>query len=907
VGNLEEIARAKKLHGSMALRRVAISAHRTNRLEELENRLLLSVATVDETGSSKAIAAFNLSSAVFVENRGQWSDDSIKYAFNGQGINVGFTDTGPVLELMRAKEDGASAAPPDPLNSADTPPPEIDSARVTMSFDGARSVEPVGVDQSETLFNYLVGDASQHRSNVPAYEKIRYPELYDGIDLLASGQSDGMKYEFHVAPGADWRDIKVSYSGSEGLTLAADGSLHVATPLGDVVEQAPVLYQVVDGNRVEVTGKFVLIDADTYGFEVSGAYDVSQELVIDPDLAWATYLSMGDDQSNAIAIDGAGNSYVTGYTLTGQWATPGAYQTTVHEPDAFVAKINPSGSSLLYATYFGGMYDDQANAIAVDALGNAYIAGTTQVNGLATPGAYQTTFGGLQDAFVAKFNPTGSSLLYATYLGGSGFDSADGITVDDSGNAYVTGNMASAGFATAGAYNQAYTAGKNGEGFVAKLNASGSSLIYATYLGGSDGDSGFGIAIDGVGNAYITGITRLDGWATDGAFDNTLNAKGNAFVAKLNASGSSLIYATYLGGSDAGGAIALDASGAAYVTGEISAAGWATAEAYNQIYSGGGDAFVAKLSPSGSSLIYDTYLGGSNSEYGLGIAVDGVGNAYVTGFTASGGWATAGAFDTQISDTDIYLAKLNATGSALLYATYVGLSGIDTGTAIVIDGSGNAYVTGASTGGFATPGAFRTNPHITEEHYVFVLKFSGLVDLFPGDTNGDKKVDFADLVAVAQNYGGSGKTRDQGDVTGDGNVDFADLVLIAQNYATPTAAPELPVPAAAIVPVSGPPPVPATSIPIAEGKPSAPATMARPTPVKQPNAPRIIPVVPSVNRKPALLSPPVVLRISPVSKPIMRSIQTLQMLPPAMPSFNVRKRIAAAVWEENESAYFAEI
>jgi hypothetical protein len=578
--------------------------------QTLEPRLLLSASA-----QNTAAQFLNTSSAVFVQNQGQWPDQSIKYAYNGQGINIGFTNTGPVLDLFQAKKPApikssakpAVARPTDPSPA----PPELQTARISVSFDGAQPTAPVGIDRSPTSFNYLVGDASQHRSNVAGYEKISYPNLYKGIDLLTWAQPTGMKYEFHVAPGADWRNIQVTYSGANGMTLAPDGSLHIATPLGDLVEQAPVVYQLVNANRVEVAGNFVLVDADTYAFSVTGAYDPLRELIIDPDLAWATFLKGTFDVASGVAVDATGDVYVTGHTLLGGWATPGAYDAAFNGGfDAFVAKFNNSGTSLLFATYYGGKNSYvEGKAIAVDALGDAYITGVIGSAGLATTGAYDTMMGGSQDAFVAKFNATGSSLLYATYLGGSNGDEGDAIAVDAAGNAFVTGTTRSSEWTTPSAYDTTF----NGPSdmFVAKLSASGSELVYATCLGSDGVDWGTGIAVDTSGNAYISGFTSSSGWATGGAYDTVLSGSFEAFAAKLNQSGSSLIYATYLGfaGESFGSAIAVDREGNAYVAGQTTTPGRATAGAYDEIYGGNTDGFVAKINALTSrSMAAETHI-----------------------------------------------------------------------------------------------------------------------------------------------------------------------------------------------------------------------------------------------------------------------------------------------------------
>jgi hypothetical protein len=865
-----------------------LTARASRAMEEaLESRLFLSAS---QTAQDQALQFLSTSSAVFVQNQGQWPDASIKYAYDGQGINIGFTNTGPVLELQHAAKPAPATDPAsvDPLARIQSPP-EIDSTRVTVSFAGAQPTAPIGIDQSPTSFNYLVGDASQHRSNVPGYQKIEYPGLYPGIDLLTWAQPTGMKYEFHVAPGADWRNIQVTYSGANGMSLGADGSLHIATPLGDLVEQAPVIYQIVDGKRLAVAVEFVLQDDQTYRFAVTGQYDPSRELVIDPNLAWATFLpgSTTLDAATGVAVGGSGNAYVTGNTVYGGWATPGAYDGTYHPGglEAFVAEFNQSGTSLLYATYYGGNSTYvHPYAIAVDSLGDAYITGVVSKNGLATAGAYRSTIGGTQDAFVAKFNPTGSSLIYATYLGGAGSDTAYALAIDSTGNALVTGNTNTGEWTTPGAYDT--TANGANDIFVAKINASGSQLLYATCLGGGGNDSAAGIAVDTAGNAYITGGTSSSGWATDGAYDTVLSNTSEAFAAKLDPSGSNLIYATYLGfsGFSGGAGIAIDREGNAYVAGATNVDGHATPGSYQETYGGNLDGFVAKINAPGTSLIYATYIGGSNADRCTAIAVDSFGNAYLTGGTLSANFATSGAFDeTPNGNVDIFIAKLSPSGSSMLYASYLGGTAMDSAVSIATDTSGNAYIVGTTASPeLATPGTYFTQHTASDINWPFVLKFSGIVELFPGDTNGDGQVNFADLVAVAQNYGGANKTRAQGDLTGDGNVDFADLVQVAQNYGTTAAPPPVPAPVITPQPAALPAPLATSPAPLAvepdQAKPLVSNTVATPSKPKPAAAPIIAPakapaIAPKITPAPIQLAP------------VIKST-----------TFNSRKRIGDAVW-----------
>jgi uncharacterized repeat protein (TIGR01451 family) len=458
-----------------------------------------------------------------------------------------------------------------------------------------------------------------------------------------------------------------------------------------------------------------------------GAYDASRPLVIDPVLSYSTYLGGSfDDSASSIAVDAAGSAYVTGETNSTDFPTANSVDSAYGggDSDTFVAKLNAEGTALVYATYLGGNTFSTGGAvsgggglgIAVDAYGDAYVTGFTNSTNFPTANPLQPAYGGgVSDAFVAKLNAAGSALVYATYLGGSVFDACHGIALDAAGNAYVTGITASTNFPTANALQPAYGGGRD-NAFVAKLNAAGSALVYATYLGGSDGigdngTTGTGLAVDTAGNAYVTGSTL-------GSFPTTANAlqpsygedklksnNGDAFVAKLNVAGSALVYATYLGGNgrDQGYGIALDAYGNAYVTGLTTSTNFPTAGPLQPTGGDDGfgtlDAFVAKLNAAGSALVYATYLGGKGADEGHAIALDGAGNAYVTGVTSSIDFPTADPLQPTGGDngfglTDAFVAKFNAAGSALVYATYLGGTRADIGNGLAVDAAGNAYVAG---------------------------------------------------------------------------------------------------------------------------------------------------------------------------------------------------------------------
>jgi hypothetical protein len=525
--------------------------------------------------------------------------------------------------------------------------------------------------------------------------------------------------------------------------------------------------RVYQGDR-EIGGRFVERPGG-WGIEV-GLYDPTQLLVIDP-LVYSTYIGGSDwDESYAIAVDGSGNAYVTGVSDSPNYdVTPGAFQTTNGGlADVFVTKLNAAGTALVYSTYIGGSGYDEGYAIAVDGSGNAYVTGlTTSTDYDVTPGAFQTTSGGGVDVFVTKLNATGTALVYSTYIGGSRDEVGFGIAVDGSGNAYVTGVTDSPNYdVTPGAFQT--TNGGLADVFVTKLNAAGTDLVYSTYIGGSGNDRGYAIAVDGSGNAYVTGWTgSTDYDVTPGAFQATNGGGWDVFVTKLNAAGTDLVYSTYIGGSgdEVGYGIAVDGSGNAYVTGWTGSTDYdVTPGAFQTTNGGGWDVFVTKLNAAGTDLVYSTYIGGSGGEVGFGIAVDGSGNAYVTGYTNSPDYdVTPGAFQTTNGGlADVFVTKLNAAGTDLVYSTYIGGSGDDYGTAIAVDGSGNAYVTGwtGSTDYEVTPGAFQTTNGGGLDVFVTKVCHPTIITLTsaPGTNNQTVCVDTAITPITYSTTGATGAT-----------------------------------------------------------------------------------------------------------------------------------------------------
>ncbi len=646
--------------------------------------------------------AFGKVPITFEANRGQ-TDERVKFLARGPGYTLFLTGDSAVLDV-RQKERARAV--------------------LRMTLVGANAHAAVaGADELAGRSNYFTGsDPKFWRTNVPTYAAVKYEGVYPGIDLIYHGNQRLLEYDFVVAPGADPRAIDLRFEGARKLSVNAEGSLAIGLGASEVIEHAPVVYQEIGGVRKTLAGRYVLRGRGRVGFRV-GDYDRSRVLVIDPTLEYSTYLggSRGyHDVGWAIAVDAYGCAYITGDAESTDFpTTPGAFQTNwpggggpsfpVH---AFVTKLNATGSALVYSTYLGGSNAERGLGIAVDGSGNAYVAGwTASADFPTTPGALQTILRGYSDVFVTKLNATGSALVYSTFLGGSDSENPTGIAVDGSGNAYVTGTAGSTDFPiTPGSFQSIFRGGP-GDYFVSKLNATGSALVYSTYLGGSGDDqySG-GIAVDASGNAYVTGWTASSDFPTTaGAFQT---AGGPGYVTKLNAAGSALVYSTYLAGA-LPEAIAVDGSGNAYVTGGAFADMVTTPGA---LQTAGGGAFVSKLNAAGSALVYSTFLAGNSPDTaGHGIAVDASGNAYVTGETWYSNFPTTmdaiqTSFNGDSAGPDAFVSKLDASGSRLLYSTYLGTQASDWGRGIAVDASGNVYMTGGCGPDHfpTTPGAFQT-------------------------------------------------------------------------------------------------------------------------------------------------------------------------------------------------------
>jgi hypothetical protein len=630
----------------------------------------------------------------FTQNNGQWPD-SILYRANAGGATMWFTPNGAYYQFTRrvpgdnnpqqavghqdaVDEDGHRARysvgrnplprrgraqrevsttvlPPSgaegsksgfdsspvgrDLYGPDMASERIETMMIKASFVGCNPNPQLSGDNLlEYKCNYFLGnDQTKWRTDVPNYNSVTYKEVYPGIDLKYYGDGRRMEYDFIVPPGVDYSQIKIQYEGAKSLTVNTSGDLVIETAWGTVTEKAPVVYQFDGANRTAITGAYRVADSHSFGFSLGPEYNSSLSVVIDPVLVYSTYLGgNGGDGGYGIAVDGAGSAYVVGWAYSADFPT-----------------VTPFDGSI--------------------------------------SGGY--------DAFVTKLNPAGNALVYSTYLGGDSSEVGRSIAVDGAGSAYVTGVTSSADFPTATPFDGSFSGG-SADAFVTKLNPAGNTLAYSTYLGGASGDGGYGIAVDGVGSAYVTGGTNSSNFPTATPFDGSFNGgTGDAFVTKLNPAGNTLAYSTYLGGNnyDYGNDIAVDGAGSAYLTGGTNSSNFPTVTPFDGSWNGDYDAFVTKLSPAGNTLAYSTYLGGASGDGGKGIAVDLAGSAYITGNTSSSDFPTANPFDGSLTGaSDAFATKLSPAGNTLVYSTYLGGSSDGLGQGIAVDRTGSAYVTGVT-------------------------------------------------------------------------------------------------------------------------------------------------------------------------------------------------------------------
>lgn len=547
---------------------------------------------------------------------------------------------------------------------------------------------------------YWGGDPAAWLTEIPLYDRVRYAEVYPGIDLLYQGrQKREIEFTFALAPGADPAAIRLRFGGVQRVWIDSGGRLALETPSGTLHYRRPVAYQETGGSRRLVAASYRL-SGGVVGFRL-GPYRKGDRLVIDPVLSFSSLL--GGAQSDAIyaaAGDAAGNTYLTGTTFSSDFPLgAGGVRSSRSNRDVFITKIanGAGGASVVYTTILMSSGNDSGNGIAVDAAGNVWVAGVAGAGFPVTSGAAQRTFGGLQDAFLVRLDASGR-LAYSTYLGGGGTDVATGIRLDNGGNAYVSGYTTSLQFpTTAGAPQTSFRGGS--DAFLAKYGAAG-SLLYSTLLGGSGTDLARAVAVTPAGRPCIAGYTDSADLPVQNALQPVRAGQGDALVACLSWSGHTWDYVTYLGGRgpDDAYAIAEDVAGNAYVTGATYSDDFpVTAGAFQTARRGGYDAYVVKLSPTGNARVYSTLVGGSGSDTGTALVVDFAGQVWGGGNTSSLDLPVRNAWQAAShGGQDGFVFRLSADGKSLLDLSYLGGAADEQVSGLVIQGLGAVLLCGSS-------------------------------------------------------------------------------------------------------------------------------------------------------------------------------------------------------------------
>jgi RHS repeat-associated protein len=619
----------------------------------------------------------------FAKNVGEFGS-GVDYAASGQEYSVSLSKSGATVSLHQG---GPSASSQTGTGSSGQ------SASLSLQYVGASSsAQGLGQNEQQASTNYYQGsNSASWYTDVANYGQVTYQNVWSGVDVVytaSSADSQEMEVSYVVHSGANLSQVQYQVQGAQSLSIDQNGNLVIQLANGTLTSQSPTLYQQdASGARTQVAGHYVLLGNNTVGFQVTGSYDSTKSLTVDPTLLFSGYLGT-NDEGNAIAVDSAGNSYIAGTSYLPVPPSGTKAQVVVYKLD--------SSGNLVYTSFLSGASNDYGYGIATDAAGNAYVVGQTSSPNFPSAAG---SLSGSTDAFVAKLNGGGDTLIWSAYYGGSGSEAAYGVTVDFSGNVYLTGRTNSTNLTLVNQYQG--ISGGGYDAFAAEFTSSGSALLWSTYLGGNQDDEGHAIAVDYSGNIVIAGWTASINFPVHNPIQ-LFNAGGHdAFVSKFSPGGNSLLWSTFLGGlgTDEAYGVAADAAGSVYVTGLTSSTNLPVSTgAYQSTSGGGNDAFVAKIDSGGTSFLYDTYLGGTGDDRGLAIAVDGNGDAFVGG-------STTGANFPQVNSmyaygggtTDGFLAEVNPNGGSLAFSSYLGGSGADEVRGVALDPAGNLYATGRTT------------------------------------------------------------------------------------------------------------------------------------------------------------------------------------------------------------------
>jgi hypothetical protein len=625
----------------------------------------------------------------FEVNRGQF-EPSVRYLARGLRYSVALGTDGATLTFA---------------------PPNGPSKQVELRLRGAATVEPHAQELQQGRINYLVGrDASRWKTGIETFGRVAYSSVLPGVEWLFYGTADSrLEYDLVLQPHVDVASAALVFEGVERLQITERGGLELVLGADRIEQSPPVAYQLGPrGEREPVEARFRLLAEGGVGFDV-GDYDRERALVIDPAVTYSTYFGgSGFEEGRAVAVDAQGSVFLAGSTSLGLFPIVDALQPAYGggSSDAFVCKLSPDGSGIVYATFIGGGDADVASGIAVDAVGGVYVAGYTLSSDFPLVAPLQATPGGASDAFLLKINPSGSALVYSTYLGGSSDDYAQGVAVTATGSARLVGTTHSSNFPTSAAFQSSFAG--DSDAFVTAVNVGGSALTFSTLLGGTGTEVGSGVALDSSDAVYITGATSSSNMPVSSPLQAGTAGNFDGFVAKFSTTGS-VAYSTYLGGSgrDEATGIAVDSAGAALIAGHTLSTNFpGTGTGFQSQKAGSTDAFVAKVAAGGGSLSGASYLGGGGDDRALAIVVDTKGATVIAGSTASTNFPLVEPNQHTLGGgTDAFVAKLSTT-SVLTYSTYFGGSSTDRAFGLGRDTAGGIAVVGSTTStNFPTQGA----------------------------------------------------------------------------------------------------------------------------------------------------------------------------------------------------------
>lgn len=615
--------------------------------------------------SARATSAFQSLPMTFEPNNGQTRGD-VKFTSRGGGFDLSLTNRGGSIIQLKSGDK---------------------TAILRMNFVNSKTASAVrGEDSTGGISNYYNTDSQNAVTNVPHFQRVRFTDIYKGVDALFYGDAGTFEYDFIVAPGANPNQIKLDFDGADAISIDKNGDLLIKVNSQTIVQKKPFVYQIVDGAKREINSKYVL-RGNRVGFSLGG-YNKSKTLVIDPRVTYSTFFGGSSyDAANDIKFDSMNRRYIAGYTFSNNLpVTNGGTRTG--DFDVFITRLNAAGTAVEYSTFIGGSRTDLGYAIGVDAAFNAYVTGYTESTNFPTLNAYDASANGGLDAFLVKLDASGAR-VYSTYLGGMGSDSGNAIVIGADNNPIVVGETASANYPTTVGVAQPATGGGT-DAFVTKFDTAGTALAFSTLHGGAGFEDGQRAAIDASGNIYIVGTTTsLNMPISVGAYQMTNGGEQDAFVTKFNPTALTRDYSSYFGGTrrEFGEAIAVDSTGNVVITGTTESSptdAFPLRNAAQTVYGGGiFDAFAARIVPVNNSvtpLVYSTYLGGGGQEQGLGIVTNSSNEAIVIASTFSTNYpTTATALQTaRAGSGDVGVTRFGANG-AMLYSSYFGGTNEDSG------------------------------------------------------------------------------------------------------------------------------------------------------------------------------------------------------------------------------------